>query len=65
MLMALILAAAEPTPWPRTWANDYCVYRAVTGLTHEEAVNAASETAGGSPTTEAWEYTKTNSWCNK
>lgn len=62
MITTLIATVVAATPYPMVWANDYCVYRAVVDMTHEQAVEAATMTTG-TPTPEAWEETKTNSWC--
>ena len=62
MITTLIAAAVVTTQYPMVWANDYCVYRGAVKLSHEEAVEAATK-ATGAPTPEAWEETKSNSWC--
>ena len=57
------LALVVATAFPRGWANDYCIYRVLNGgMTHEEAVIAATETKGP-VTDEALEFTATNQWC--
>ena len=59
-MIELLLIAA--TQHPNAWANDYCVYRVASDLTHEQAVEKANA-AKGEMTPEAWELTKTHNWC--
>ena len=62
-MIEILLALALPTPYPNVWANDYCVYRGVVKMGHEEAV-AAATAATGEPTDEAWDHVSNNTtWC--
>ena len=63
-MIDVLLALTLPTPYPRVWANDYCVYRGL-GKTHEEAETLATA-ATGEPTDFAWELIAQNkTWCGK
>ena len=60
--MIELLVALAPTLFPRTWANDYCVNLGYGSYTHEQSL-ALANTSNGEMTPEAWEFTKTNTWC--
>ena len=57
--MIELLAAAtvlfKSTDYPAVWANNYCIYRGLYDMTHEEATAAATaaKQGGGDPTEEA------------
>ena len=59
----IAIALTGPTEYPFAWGSNYCMYRSIDDMTHEEATAKVTK-SWGEPTELAWEYAEKSHWCD-